>query len=247
MAEKEASAEPTETNPTTEDMNLETIGSPDQNPDDGGDANGVTNGDSNSKRGREEDGEESNEVSKKQKADKSVEEERLEKKSGSSESGRVRLGPKEFGSSVEMFDYFFNLLRYWPTQFNINKYEHMVLLELLKKGHLQPDRKIGGGIKAFQIRNHPMWKNKCFFVVRDDETIDDFSFRKCVDHILPLPEEMKIKPEANRTLGSGDWKGHGGKGGGGGGGRGRGGKGSGGGRGRGGKRGGKSRNYGSGT
>ncbi|XWS48015.1 hypothetical protein CRYUN_Cryun13aG0035600 [Craigia yunnanensis] len=211
MAEKEASAEPTETNPPT-DMDLETLDSPAQNPDDGGDVNGVNNGDSNSKREREEDGEESDEVSKKQKMEKSVEEERLEKKSGSSESGRVRLGPKEFGSSVKMFDYFYNLLHYWPTQLNFNKYEHMVLLELLKKGHLEPDRKIGGGIKAFQIRNHPMWKSKCFFVIRDDETVDDFSFRKCVDHILPLPEEKKIKSDANRALGSGGWKGRGGKG-----------------------------------
>ncbi|XVE56924.1 hypothetical protein DITRI_Ditri04bG0050000 [Diplodiscus trichospermus] len=210
MAEKESLAEPTETNSPAEDMDLETPDSLAQNPDDGSDANGVNNGDSNSKRGREEDREESSEVSKKQKVDKSVEEERLEKKSGSSESGRVLLGPKEFGSSTEMFDYFYNLLHYWPTQLNLNKYEHMVLLEFLKKGHLEPDRKIGGGIKAFQIRNHPTWKSKCFFVIRDDDTVDDFSFRKCVDHILPLPEEMKIKPDANR--GSGGWKGRGGRG-----------------------------------
>lgn len=102
------------------------------------------------------------------------------------------------------------------------QYEHMVLLDLLKKGHLEPGKKIGSGIRAFQIRNHPMWKSKCFFVIRDDETIDDFSFRKCVDHILPLPEEMKIKLDANRALASGGWKGRGGKGGGRG--RGRGGK-----------------------
>ena len=121
MAEKEASAEPTETNPLTEDMDLETLCSPAQNPDDGDDTNGVNNGDSNSKRGRDEDGEESDEVSKKQKVEKSLEEERLEKTLGSSESGQVRLGPKEFGSSMEMFDYFYYLLHYWPTQLNLNK------------------------------------------------------------------------------------------------------------------------------
>ncbi|XVF50121.1 hypothetical protein PTKIN_Ptkin04bG0069800 [Pterospermum kingtungense] len=233
MAEKEASTKPTETNPPIEieDMDLETIDSPPAlNPDDQGDTNGANNEDSNSKRGREEDAEESDEVSKKQKVEKSLEEERLEKRSGSSEPGPVRLGPKEFRSSVEMFDYFFNLLHFWPSHCNLNKYENMVLLDLLKKGHREPDKKIGGGIKAFQIRNHPTWKNKCFFVIRDDETIDDFSFRKCVDQILPLPEEMKIKPDANRALGGGGWKGHGEKGGG----QGRGGKGGGRGRGRGG-------------
>lgn len=91
----------------------------------------------------------------------------------------------------------------------------MVLLELLKNGHTEPDEKIGGGILAFQVRKHPMWKSRCFFLIREDESIDDFSFRKCVDHILPLPEEMQLKPDVNRAL-----KRHGKKGGGGGGGRG---------------------------
>lgn len=103
----------------------------------------------------------------------------------------------------------------------------MMLLDLLKKGHSEPEKKIGSGIQAFQVRYHPMWKSRCFFLIRDDNSVDDFSFRKCVDHLLPLPEEMKPKSDANKALGGG--KGHGGKGGGGGrGGRGRG-------RGRGGK------------
>ncbi|XP_021286731.1 protein EMBRYO DEFECTIVE 514 [Herrania umbratica] len=222
MSEKEASPEPNEINLPAEDMDLETLASSAQNPDGGDNADRFNNGDTNSKRGRDEDSEENDDLSKKQKVEKSVEEERLEKEARLSESCLVRLGPKEFGSSMEMFDYFYNLLHYWPTQLNLNKYEHMVLLDLLKKGHLEPGKKIGGGIRAFQIRNHPMWKSKCFFVIREDETVDDFSFRKCVDHILPLPEEMKIKPDANRALASGGWKGRGGKGGGRG--RGRGGK-----------------------
>ncbi|KAL1141518.1 hypothetical protein V6Z11_A11G035500 [Gossypium hirsutum] len=74
----------------------------------------------------------------------------------------------------------------------------MVLLELLKKGHEEPDKKIGKGIKGFQVRIHPVWKSKCFFVIKDDDTFDDFSFRKCVDHILPLPDEMK-QPDTNKA------------------------------------------------
>ncbi|KAK8710733.1 hypothetical protein V6N13_146046 [Hibiscus sabdariffa] len=217
MAEKELSAEPAETNPPTEDTDTEALAPLAQNPDDGVDSKGVNNGDSKSKRGRE-DGEGSDKVSKKQMVEKSVEEESLENtKAEPSDSSRVRLGPKEFGSSVEMFDYFYKLLHYWPTRFNLNKYEHMVMLELLKKGHEESDKKIGGGIKAFQIRFHPVWKSKCFFAIREDETLEDFSFRKCVDHILPLPDEMK-KPDANRATGGG--RGHGGQGGA----RGRGGK-----------------------
>ena len=155
-----------------------------------------------------------------------------EEKKEKENSGPVRLGLKSFGSAVEMFDYFYNFLRYWPPNLNVNKYEQMVLLDLLKRGHTEPDKKIGGGIQTFQVRFHPMFKSRCFFLIRDDESVDDFSFRKCVDHILPLPEDMKIK--SDNFLGGG--KGHGGKGGHGGrGGRGRG-------RGRGYGRGGRSRN-----
>lgn len=92
-----------------------------------------------------------------------------------------------------------------------------MLLDLLKKGHAEADRKIGVGVKSFQVRYHPMWKSRCFFLVRDDESCEDFSFRKCVDHILPLPENMKGRTEVNKALG--------GRGGGGYRGRGRGGRG----------------------
>ncbi|KAH7529077.1 hypothetical protein FEM48_Zijuj05G0145900 [Ziziphus jujuba var. spinosa] len=229
-----------------EDMELETLenGQEDTKGDgDGGSgavANGAeppANGEANSKRAREEEEEEEEEenngVSKKQKVEKSVEEDRLEKLGGGGSGGkegengddgsvRVKLGPKEFVSSVEMFDYFFKLLHFWPPNVNINKYEQMVLLDLLKKGHAEPDKKIGGGIKAFQVRFHPTFKSRCFFLLRNDETTDDFSFRKCVDRILPLPEHMQIKSDANRGLSGGGGKGRGGRGGGRG--RGRGGK-----------------------
>ncbi|RWV96609.1 hypothetical protein GW17_00040667 [Ensete ventricosum] len=73
------------------------------------------------------------------------------------------------------------------------QYEYMMLHDLLKKGHPEPTKKIGVGIQAFQVRYHPAWKSRCFFLVRVDETVDDFSFRKCVDNILPLPENMKAR------------------------------------------------------
>ena len=33
----------------------------------------------------------------------------------------VKLGPKEFASAVEMFDYFFALLHSWTPQLEFNK------------------------------------------------------------------------------------------------------------------------------
>ena len=82
-----------------------------------------------------------------------------------------------------------------------------MLLELVKKGHTDPDEKIGVGIRNFQVRKHPRWQSRCFFLIREDESVDDFSFRKCVDHILPLPEEMQVKPEVDKQLGKGKRRG----------------------------------------
>ncbi|KAJ9551276.1 hypothetical protein OSB04_015321 [Centaurea solstitialis] len=119
---------------------------------------------------------------------KPVEEEMPEKEAAA--TGPVTVGYKSFETSVQIFDYFFKFLHFWPPNLNVNKYEHAMLLDLLKKGHLDAERKIGSGIHAFQVRYHPQWKSRCFFLVREDESADDFSFRKCVDHILPLPENM---------------------------------------------------------
>ncbi|XP_031264080.1 protein EMBRYO DEFECTIVE 514 [Pistacia vera] len=216
MAE-EAAKEINETNAATEDMDLV--------------AGGDENVESKAKRARkeEEEGDGNGDVSKKQKVDeneKSMEEERLEEKSGGAEekngSGRVNLGPKVFGSSVEMFDYFYKILHFWPPNLNVNKYEYMVLLELLKQGHAEADRKIGGGVQAIQVQYHPSWKSRCFYLIREDESVEDFSFRKCVDQILALPEDMKNKVDANKALGGGGGKGRGGKSGHGRGGHGRG-------------------------
>ncbi|KAL9666342.1 hypothetical protein QQ045_000671 [Rhodiola kirilowii] len=111
-----------------------------------------------------------------------------------------------------MFDYFYKFLHFWPPNLNINKYEHMMLLDLLKKGHSEADRKIGVGIKSFQVRYHPLYKSRCFFLVREDDSSDDFSFRKCIDRVLPLPENMKVKSDVNKSLGgrgSGGYRGRG--------------------------------------
>ncbi|URE11680.1 hypothetical protein MUK42_19737 [Musa troglodytarum] len=86
-----------------------------------------------------------------------------------------------------MFEYFLKLLRTWAPDLDVNK------LDLLKKGHPDPDKKIGAGIEAFQVRYHPTFKSRCFFLVRADGSSDDFSFRKCVDMMLPMPDHLKAQ------------------------------------------------------
>ncbi|CAH9095811.1 unnamed protein product [Cuscuta epithymum] len=164
---------------------------------------------------------ESGDASKKARVEMPIEEKGPENVEGSEDgegerkaderSGPVTLGPKSFCSSADMFDYFYKLLHFWTPNVDINKYEHMVLLELLMKGHPEPQKKIGEGVSAFQVRNHTVFKTRCFFILRLDGSEEDFSFRKCVDHILPLPENMQVKHNANKALG-GDGKGGRGRG-----------------------------------
>ncbi|KAJ0105679.1 hypothetical protein Patl1_18762 [Pistacia atlantica] len=171
-------------------------------------AGGDENVESKAKRARkeEEEGDGNGDVSKKQKVDeneKSMEEERLEEKIRRY-GGEKWIGSGQFGPE------------------GVRIYEYMVLLELLKQGHAEADRKIGGGVQAIQVQYHPSWKSRCFYLIREDESVEDFSFRKCVDQILPLPEDMKNKVDANKALGGGGGKGRGGKSGHGRGGHGRG-------------------------
>ncbi|KAL3677428.1 hypothetical protein R1sor_027376 [Riccia sorocarpa] len=102
----------------------------------------------------------------------------------------VKLGPKLFHSGIEMFTYFYDLLHGWVSNVDFNKYEHMVLTDLLTKGHRDAESKIGPGIQSFQIRYHTGWRSRCYFLIRTDGSAEDFSYRKCVDRLMPLPESL---------------------------------------------------------
>ncbi|MCO5577556.1 hypothetical protein L7F22_031387 [Adiantum nelumboides] len=105
----------------------------------------------------------------------------------------VSIGPRRFTSSRDMLHFFNQLLNGWPLNLNINKYEHMMLEDLLKKGHPHFFEKAGTGIKAFQVRINKAFDSRCFYVVTKDGSMNDFSYRKCVDSIISLPKNLKSK------------------------------------------------------
>ncbi|CAL5439249.1 unnamed protein product [Camellia sinensis] len=112
-ATTEASETLIEAEPSTQDMDLEIpiAATEEQLPA------------ADSKRSREDSGEDSS-GAKKLKVENSAEEDRLDQLEGTEgdkESDRVSVGPKNFGSSVEMFDYFYKFLHYWPPNVNVNK------------------------------------------------------------------------------------------------------------------------------
>lgn len=62
-----------------------------------------------------------------------VKTEEANEKTVEAERKPVKLGPKEFSSAVEMFDYFFGLLHYWTPQIEFNKVRVSVWLSWLQR------------------------------------------------------------------------------------------------------------------
>ncbi|MCO5561579.1 hypothetical protein L7F22_015199 [Adiantum nelumboides] len=106
---------------------------------------------------------------------------------------KVNIGPRRFTSSRDMLHFFNQLLHGWPLNLNINKYEHMMLEDLLKKGHLHFFEKAGTSITAFEVRINKAFDSPCFYVVTKDGLRNDFSYRECVDSIISLPKNLKSK------------------------------------------------------
>ena len=66
----------------------------------------------------------------------------------------VKLGPKTFASPEEMIKYFSWILNNMTVNQDMNDYEFMVVDECLRR-HPDADKKIGAGVKTFQIRSYP--------------------------------------------------------------------------------------------
>eukprot|EP00200_Dunaliella_tertiolecta_P003672 CAMPEP_0202352524 /NCGR_PEP_ID=MMETSP1126-20121109/8681_1 /ASSEMBLY_ACC=CAM_ASM_000457 /TAXON_ID=3047 /ORGANISM="Dunaliella tertiolecta, Strain CCMP1320" /LENGTH=207 /DNA_ID=CAMNT_0048944751 /DNA_START=14 /DNA_END=635 /DNA_ORIENTATION=+ len=106
-----------------------------------------------------------------------VREQPLEKKRKREEP--ALLGYCKFNHAVELVNYYKHLLSASPKNLDMNEYEHMALLGLLKQ-HPEWDRKVGPGIKSFQVRDIDVHdgKAKAFFAMRKDGSMEDFSYIK---------------------------------------------------------------------
>jgi len=68
------------------------------------------------------------EEGKAEEAEEGKREEANEEKAVEADGKPVKLGPKEFASAVEMFDYFFALLHSWTPQLEFNKVRRLIIL-----------------------------------------------------------------------------------------------------------------------
>nr|PNR28412.1 hypothetical protein PHYPA_029004 [Physcomitrium patens] len=62
------------------------------------------------------------------------------------------------------------------------KYEYMVLIELIAQSD---SNKVAGGITAFQVHINPNCQSRCFILIREDGSKEEFSFKKYVKTLMP--------------------------------------------------------------
>lgn len=86
-----------------------------------------------------------------------------------------------------------NILRKYPVNHQLNDRDKSTLLVGLER-HPRRDEKIGVGVQEIKVGYHPKHPTStCFFVVRTDGTVEDFSYHKCVIGLLELIAPRKVK------------------------------------------------------
>jgi hypothetical protein len=137
----------------------------------------------------------------------------------------ITVGYKTFTTGQECYKYFNHIICKYRKNQNLNDYEFHNVLELIRTGHPEAERKLSGTVSAIQIRDvyTAGMPSSCFHLLRENGDTEDVSYRKCVANLFNEMKEQLMSANKNRTQSGGR---------GGGGGR-RGSRGRGGGRGRG--------------
>ncbi|KAI7840955.1 hypothetical protein COHA_005385 [Chlorella ohadii] len=94
----------------------------------------------------------------------------------------VTIGYKTFATGDAALTYYRTLISKLRKYQNLNDYEFHMVHELVKLGHPDAARKLEGGVKSIQIREVDIDGNvtACFFLVHEDGTDEDVSYRKCL-------------------------------------------------------------------
>ncbi|WCJ19100.1 DNA-directed RNA polymerase IV subunit 1 [Euphorbia peplus] len=88
------------------------------------------------------------------------------------------------------------ILKKYPIDQELNETDKDTLLRALRF-HPRGDEKIGAGAKDIKVINHPEYEgSRCFSVVRMDGTIEDFSYRKCVNAALEIIAPHRARRKA---------------------------------------------------
>jgi hypothetical protein len=92
----------------------------------------------------------------------------------------VVLQTRSFRTQTEAKEFFASMLdRYQPGD-RVAAQDAQDLEALLQR-HAQRSEKVGVGIDHFIVDESDMYGSWCFFIVRVDGTLIDFSYRHCID------------------------------------------------------------------
>lgn len=90
----------------------------------------------------------------------------------------VTIGPFTFQTKEAAKKYTSELLARLPLGEVQN--EHVRFLVALLNRHPQAHQKEGAGLLGFEVRKHPIYGSRGFWIIRRDGTETDFSYRECL-------------------------------------------------------------------
>lgn len=92
----------------------------------------------------------------------------------------VTLGELKFDSKQEAKKHFSDILNRHPLGTELSNGEFDDVMSLLLC-HPKAEEKIGSGVKSLKIDQGHNSSNRCFHIMREDESIENFSIGKCID------------------------------------------------------------------
>lgn len=107
---------------------------------------------------------------------------------------KYTLGNISFKSKADIRLHYQAMLHSYNHNDDVNWNDSVELIHLLKH-HPDLEEKRGVGIDKFIVKRWDydvpdMWRTKCFWIVRKDGSVIDFSYAKTIDKI-PVPKKQK--------------------------------------------------------
>mmetsp|Transcript_4690 Transcript_4690/g.12302 ORF Transcript_4690/g.12302 Transcript_4690/m.12302 type:complete len:250 (-) Transcript_4690:16-765(-) len=109
----------------------------------------------------------------------------------------LKIGFKTFQNGKQARAYFKELMLKYPLGVAFNEYEHAIVEDLIRKGHEDPSRKFGCGIKRFFVKFNKEFENYCVALERTDGTFDDLGVSGCLRKLCPDLKLVKV-PDKKR-------------------------------------------------
>lgn len=92
----------------------------------------------------------------------------------------VVIGELQFSSKGAAKEYFSDILNKYPLGKELSDSDFDDIISLLLC-HPKADEKVGSGVKSIKIDQGFYSSNRCFHIIRTDNSVEDFSIAKCID------------------------------------------------------------------